>query len=63
VIAPDVEDKEVVSVQLRNITITPEQDAMLQDLIWELSILSPTGCHSVSEPATANPRSQLVILH
>jgi hypothetical protein len=45
VIAPDVEDKEVVSVQLRNVTITLEQDAKLQDLIWELSNLFPTGCH------------------
>jgi hypothetical protein len=60
VIAPDVEDKEIVSVQLRNITITLEQDAMLQDLIWELSILFPTGCHPFCE-RTCNREPPLTI--
>jgi hypothetical protein len=47
VIAPEVEDKELVSVQLRNITIQLERDAKLQDLIWELSNLFPTGSAAV----------------
>jgi hypothetical protein len=47
VIAPEVEDKEVVNVQLRNITIQLEENAKLQDLIWELSNLFPTGSKAV----------------
>jgi hypothetical protein len=47
VIAPEVEDKELVSVQLRNITIQLQEDAKLQDLIWELSNLFPSGSTAV----------------
>jgi hypothetical protein len=47
VIAPEIEDKELVCVQLRNITIKLEKDAKLQDLIWELSNLFPTGSTAV----------------
>jgi hypothetical protein len=47
VVAPEVEDKELVSVQLRNVTIKLKEDAKLQDLIWELSNLFPTGSDAV----------------
>jgi hypothetical protein len=40
---PEVEDKELVRVQLRNITIQLQEDAKLQDLIWELSNLFSSG--------------------
>jgi hypothetical protein len=47
VIAPEVEDKELVSVQLRNMTIQLQEDAKLHDLIWELSNLFPTSSSAV----------------
>lgn len=47
VIAPEVEDKELVRVQLRNITIQLEQDAKIEDLVWELSNLFPTSSAAV----------------
>jgi hypothetical protein len=48
VISPEVADKEVVSVQLTNITIKLEADAKLQDVIWELSNIFPSASHSVN---------------
>jgi hypothetical protein len=41
VIAPDVEDADVVEVHLRHFTIRLEPDATAKDLIWELSRLFP----------------------
>lgn len=41
VIAPDVEDPDVVEVQLRHITIRLKPEATSKDLIWELSQLFP----------------------
>lgn len=41
VIAPDVEDRELVAAQLRQITIQLEPQVTGKDLIWELSQLFP----------------------
>ncbi len=41
VIAPDVEDADVVEVHLRHFTIRLEPNATAKDLIWELSRLFP----------------------
>jgi predicted lactoylglutathione lyase len=47
VVAPEVADKELVAVQQRNITILLLRKAKLQDVIWELSNLFPTGSAAV----------------
>jgi hypothetical protein len=39
VIAPEVEDKELIEVQLRRITLKLKPHAAAQDVIWELSNL------------------------
>ncbi len=41
VIAPEVEDADVVEVQFRRVTITLERKATAADVIWELSQLFP----------------------
>jgi hypothetical protein len=41
VIAPEVEDADVVEVHLRHFTIRLEPDATAKDLIWQLSRLFP----------------------
>jgi hypothetical protein len=43
VIAPDVEDPEVVQAQLRHVTIRLKPEASARELIWELSNLFPAG--------------------
>lgn len=47
VIAPEVEDRDVVAAQLRQITIQLEPHATATDLIWELSKLFPSGTATV----------------
>jgi hypothetical protein len=39
VIAPDVEDQEMIEVQLRRPTLKLREEARSQDVIWELSNL------------------------
>jgi hypothetical protein len=41
VIAPDVEDSDVVEAQMRRITIKLKPEATAKDVIWELSQLFP----------------------
>jgi hypothetical protein len=41
VIAPEVEDPDVVKAQMRHITIQLKPEATAQELIWELSKLFP----------------------
>jgi hypothetical protein len=47
VIAPDVEDADVVEAQLRHITIRLEPDASPKDLIWQLCRLFPDHAATV----------------
>jgi hypothetical protein len=47
VIAPEVEDPDIVEAQLRHITIRLEPDATAKDLIWELSNLFPSRPTSI----------------
>jgi hypothetical protein len=47
VISAEVEDKELIRDQLRNISIQLQENAKLEDVIWELSNPFPTGSHSV----------------
>jgi len=47
VISAEVEDKELIRVQLRNISIQLQDNAKLEDAIWELSNLFPTGSAAV----------------
>jgi len=41
VIAPDVEDADLVEAQLRHVTIRLQPEASAKDLVWELSQLFP----------------------
>jgi hypothetical protein len=41
VIAPDLEDRDFVAMQLRHMTIQLKPEATATDLIWELSNLFP----------------------
>jgi hypothetical protein len=43
VIAPEVEEPDVVKAQMRHITIQLKPEATAQELIWELSNLFPSG--------------------
>jgi hypothetical protein len=47
VISAEVEDKELIRVQLRNISIQLQENATLEDVIWELSDLFPSVSHSI----------------
>jgi hypothetical protein len=47
VIAPDVEDRDLVAMQLRHITIQLKPEATAKDLIWELSNLFTCGPTSI----------------
>jgi hypothetical protein len=47
VISAEVEDRELIRVQLRNISIQLQENAKLEDVIWELSNLFPTGSAAV----------------
>ena len=47
VIAPDVEDRDFVAMQLRHVTIQLKPEATAKDLIWELSNLFPARTTSI----------------
>ena len=47
VIAPDVEDRDFVAMQLRHMTIQLKPEATAKDLIWELSNLFPAASTKV----------------
>ncbi len=47
VIAPEVEDPDVVKAQLRHITIQLKPEASAKELIWELSRLFPNHAATV----------------
>src|SRR5260370_24134980 len=47
VIAPDVEDRDFVAMQLRHITIQLKPEATAKDFIWELSNLFPARNTSI----------------
>jgi len=47
VIAPDVEDADLVEVQMRRTTLTLKPGATAKDVMWELAQLFP----SVSQPS------------
>jgi hypothetical protein len=47
VIAPDVEDRDFIAMQLRHMTIQLKPEATANDLIWELSNLFPARTTSI----------------
>jgi hypothetical protein len=47
VIAPDVEDRDFVAMQLRHMTIQLKPGATAKDIIWELSNLFPARTTSI----------------
>ena len=47
VIAPDVEDADIVEVQMRRMTLTLKLGATVKDVMWELAQLFP----STSQPS------------
>ncbi len=47
VIAPDVDDRDFVAMQLRHMTIQLKPEATAKDLIWELSNLFPARAISI----------------
>jgi hypothetical protein len=47
VIAPDIEDADVVEVQMRRMTMTLKPGAAAKDFVWQLTQLFP----SASQPS------------
>lgn len=43
VIAPDVEDSDVIEVQMRRMTLTLKPDATVKDVMWEQAQLFPSA--------------------
>jgi hypothetical protein len=46
VIAPEVDDPEIIEVQGRYVTLVLKPGSTPADVAWELSLLFPSACHS-----------------